>query len=499
MASSIARWNGIQWVIVSDTDDINSKLVLPPAEAGPRDDIPAQARFGHTGTHGSVGFMALDNGQNHIVTANAQFVSFFQRDAAGTGFDPLASLSTAGLDVGPAKMSIRSDVPVANEARFGHVTQHGSVGFISLPAGSNQVISAYNEALRFYQRNSSGVGHDLVGYTHAAKSVLNGWALAQSHPVHGGSYAAIWRDGSDGGDRYTLLTTVSETMLNGLSSVYLRVSNSSVLSANSGSLSVHVPFYTGGLNANGLVQSNGDGTNTFYGNAGRGKIHSLNPVWADDSRNSGAWYEAIILAQSQIQYGFGCRIAVHTYGAGAPQWRVTNWSGEAWEAVSSGADAWANVHCLDAVEYSARVGKKEIRTLRPEREYVGLHRDPEADTVETPDIMALRPVAFRRKKPMVRPVRVDPDGDPADEKSWRTEEYPPGTVHGRESRRERLGLIADEVQHVIPSAVYHGDTGEVSGINWSQVTVALLDHVQELTHTVETLQYRIVELERGEP
>ena len=499
MPSSIARWNGIQWVIVSDTDDINSKLVIPPAEAGPRDDLPTQARFGHIGQHYSVGFMADSSGINQVINAHTQPFYFWQRNAAGTGVDLLGTLSTAGFVVGPAKMSLRADVPAANEAYFGHATQHGSVGFICLPAGANQVISAYNEAMRFYQRNSSGAGHDLLGYVSTARTTFNGWAMSSSHPVHGG-YASIWRDGNDAGDRYILLSTVSETMLNAISAVYLRVSNSTALTAQSGAVSVHVPLNTAAINASGLISSNGDGENTFYGQPGRGKIHNGGRVWADTSINSGSWIYANILAQAMIYYGYGVRIACHLNGVGAPQWRVTGNSGEAWEAVTQNADNWCNVVCADAVEVSALATKKDVRTLRPEREYISVFQDPEADTVEgAPDIMALRPVAFRRKKPMQRPVKIDPDGDPSDAKTWGSEDYPLDTVHGRESRRERLGLIADEVQHVIPSAIHHSDKGEVVGINWSQVTVALLDHVQELTRTIDTLQYRVAELERGEP
>jgi hypothetical protein len=75
------------------------------------------------------------------------------------------------------------------------------------------------------------------------------------------------------------------------------------------------------------------------------------------------------------------------------------------------------------------------------------------------------------------------------------EDEPLDTVAGRESHRERLGLIAEDVEHVVPSAVSHAPGGEAAGIDYAQITVALLDHVQELTRTVETLRYRITELE----
>jgi hypothetical protein len=99
--------------------------------------------------------------------------------------------------------------------------------------------------------------------------------------------------------------------------------------------------------------------------------------------------------------------------------------------------------------------------------------------------------------------RIVPTGpgpvDTDDPTSWTFEDEPLDTVAGHEAHRERLGLIAEDVQHVVPSAVSHGPGGEASGIDYAQITVALLDHVQELTRTVETLRYRITELEGGRP
>ena len=54
--------------------------------------------------------------------------------------------------------------------------------------------------------------------------------------------------------------------------------------------------------------------------------------------------------------------------------------------------------------------------------------------------------------------------------------------------RERLGLIAEQVESVLPSAVDHNADGEVLGIDYAQVTVALLDHVQQLTKRIEMLE-----------
>ena len=59
----------------------------------------------------------------------------------------------------------------------------------------------------------------------------------------------------------------------------------------------------------------------------------------------------------------------------------------------------------------------------------------------------------------------------------------------------RFVIIAEEVETVIPSAVMHNSHGDTMAIDYAQVTVALLDHVQRLTDEVATLRYRITELE----
>jgi hypothetical protein len=92
-----------------------------------------------------------------------------------------------------------------------------------------------------------------------------------------------------------------------------------------------------------------------------------------------------------------------------------------------------------------------------------------------------------------RIVPTDGHSYTADPATWRTE--PEDGVLGHEGTRERLGLIAEEVETVIPSAVTHDRDGKTQAIDYAQVTVALLDHVQRLTDEVATLRYRISELE----
>ena len=173
----------------------------------------------------------------------------------------------------------------------------------------------------------------------------------------------------------------------------------------------------------------------------------------------------------------GARLAM--YSSAGAQWRVNYELGSTIAAMDMNNGGTVSVLAASFPVGSALATKKDVRLLRPERERIVVRRDPTSDVVEQPDIMALRPIVYRSRNLM----------------QLGEEDYPDGTPLGQETRRERMGLIADEVQHVIPSAVMHDSEGEVVGIHYDQITVALLDHVQELTRTVETLQRRITELE----
>jgi hypothetical protein len=152
-------------------------------------------------------------------------------------------------------------------------------------------------------------------------------------------------------------------------------------------------------------------------------------------------------------------------------------NGERIDCVNMAGTGFAVFGALSFSTLSTATAKRDVRSLR-DWERPSVAADPSADTVGLPDVMALRPVAFRPKGGVQRT-----DGSAAD------------GVIGAEGQRERLGLIAEEAQHVIPSAVTHNVDGDALGIDYAQVTVALLDHVQQLTATVETLRYRIAELE----
>ena len=115
-----------------------------------------------------------------------------------------------------------------------------------------------------------------------------------------------------------------------------------------------------------------------------------------------------------------------------------------------GCEQWrnrSNLRCqdsLDCLRHSP--SRRTFARFVPSVSASFVHRDPASDIVEQPDIMALRPTVYRSRKLMQL-------GD---------EDYPDDTPLGRETRRERMGLIADEVQYVIPSAVMHDFDGDVS-------------------------------------
>jgi hypothetical protein len=186
------------------------------------------------------------------------------------------------------------------------------------------------------------------------------------------------------------------------------------------------------------------------------------------------------------------RIAFHSPGV-APQLRGLAADGEQLVAINNVASTYCPVGASAFNTLSTATIKRDIRPLRDVERIVVRH-DVRADLVPEPDIMSLRPVAFRPKVPALRIIPTKGDSyDPADPDSW--ESVPEVGILGHEGTRERLGLIAEEVETVIPSAVTHNIDGDTRAIDYAQITVALLDHVQRLTDEVATLRYRIAELE----
>jgi hypothetical protein len=404
----------------------------------------------------------------------------------------------------PASMGPRA-APYTHDARFGHALGSGYHGFIAHSGGDMSVSTRPGGAL-YIASDGSGT----YAFIKANDHYLSPWWMGAS-PAHGIAALQLW--GADSSTGYNMLAGYGNTYINATpaGSIALRVGNAEKVNISSTYATIYPTISCNAIscasiNTNGYGISTGGGAiqangGPIYGGGidiGAGGL-TCGPIYAGSSQVScgvlaassqvvcgqhwadanpgGAWYQAQIVAYNSPNGQSGARLAMHA-SAGA-QWRINYELGSTIAAMDSSGGGTVQVLAYNLALASALAVKKDVRSLRPERERIFVHRDPESDVVEQPDIMALRPTVYRSRRLMQL-------GD---------EDHPDGTPLGRETRRERMGLIADEVQHVIPSAVMHDHEGEVVGIFYDQITVALLDHVQELTRTVETLRYRVTELE----
>ena len=396
--------------------------------------------------------------------------------------------------VNPAQAGPRQDA--VTQARFGNMSETSKrVGFFAAAAGDNLVISANGQAFSVYDRTADGSSYRQHASFFAGDSRLGGWRFHDS--PHTG--IALLPTANDPTSGYTILAAYGQTYLNSPSggALNFRIGNSQVGVSTATTWTINPTLSCNAISCATIV-TNSYGINAGTGTIACGAINSgavnagasqvscgvlaassqvvCGQHWAD-SNPGGAWYAAQYVAYNSPGGQSGARLAM--YSSAGAQWRVNYENGSTICAMDINNGGTVSVLAASFPVASSLAIKKDVRSLRPERERSFVHRDPASDVVEQPDVMALRPVAYRSRKLMLL-------GD---------EDYPADTPLGRETRRERIGLIADEVQHVIPSAVMHDHEGEVVGIDYAQVTAALLDHVQELTRTVETLQYRIVELE----
>jgi hypothetical protein len=344
----------------------------------------------------------------------------------------------AGTVVPPAQAGPRS-APWPTMARFGHVSGSQGNGFIMTSDGIAEINIPPGKNIQFY--NSTPV---LLANFATAFSSVNSWNFG-THPYHG--LLGFWHTGAGDND-YVILKRAADTLINGGSLVEIRVGNVARLVLSSSSSNVKSDY---------RYETNWNGGNNTWGEAG-------------------------ILSNCTGSGTNQSRIAFNSPGV-APQLRAIATDGEAVHCVNNQANGWSPLAASGFSTMSTQTIKKDIRTLRPERERIVVQHPVDSDTVPTPDIMALRPIVFRPRDETISNDTV-------------TEEPRTGVL-GREERRERLGLIAEEVQHVIPSAVNHNIHDDALGIDYAQVTVALLDHVQRLTDEVATLRYRIAELENA--
>lgn len=95
-------------------------------------------------------------------------------------------------------------------------------------------------------------------------------------------------------------------------------------------------------------------------------------------------------------------------------------------------------------------------------------RDVETTSIPPAVVMALRPVRYRDIS------------DPSPDAPW------------------HIGLIAEEVQSHLPTAVDEDEHGEPFSVDYQKITTALLSVVQEQQRTIESLESRIAALENGQ-
>lgn len=461
---------------------------------------------------------------------------------------------TSGFISGNAEMGPR-DAPWPTMARFGHAGLADNLsGYLAQPDGVLEI----NVPAGKYAFIQDQGGPQLAQFA-AGKANIAGMGIGAS-PPHGSNYTSLWRNGDENPGNYGLLLASDGTYLNAPTngSMYFRRGNSDIMTigtdnkvvtagvvsatggnTNIGNHSVYFPSYGGGWymgDSTWLRSMSDKGTwlgSGWYGcdggiTIGRGGVidgtykldvngnghvwgvlyssgtfYSENQVQSRFTKTDDlGWYTAQMVAWGN--YGGGdtghqTRISMHSPGS-APQIRVIGGFGELFMFVNGGASANVNCQANQFINTSTIRAKREVRSLHPDRDFFPIEPlDPDSDTIEEPpDIMALNVVTYRPKIGSLEIVPTDPSGD------YDTVSDDPTTFEyvsrqgymGDQSRREVLGLIAEEVQYIIPSAVFHGPDREPEGIFYDQVTVALLDHVQRLTNEVATLRYRITELER---
>lgn len=350
-------------------------------------------------------------------------------------------ISPAGTVGPPAYAGPRTNF--ASDARFGHLAQATDMGFIARDEGS--VGAQILGGKQFFVWDS--VGGTFVQFK-LPYSNINGWSMGP-HPG-ATSYQGIWRSGNDALDAYVLLARSVETLINvpAGGTIGMRVGNIDKVAVTAGKVQTY-----------------------------QAQLSALKTV------STSTWADAQVMAECESGAAYNARVTLHQYYA--PQWKVNEAGGERIQAVRESGVAYCPVAASAFEVGSALATKHDVRTLHPQRERIVVHHDPFMDEAPEPDIMALRPVAFRLHGGPPNHVEhgQDPIPDPLD------------SSFGIQATRQRLGLIADEVQHVIPSAVSYDVERQPMGIDYAQITVALLDHVQRLTDEVATLRYRVAELE----
>lgn len=360
-------------------------------------------------------------------------------------------------DFYPAYIGVRRD-GAASYAQFGHATALGRIGYNANSSGPLALIAGPGiDPITFTQANAAGTVETWLATIAPNKFQIGDIALG-AHPTIG--LSAMWLASQSGGADYILARdSGGDLYLNARANraVRMRIANADWLTVDSTPASHQI------LGGSRFVSQFAIPTADYF------------------------WANFVAIATN---VGAQARIGLYSTPV-APQVRSVASQGEKVGLLNNNSTALVNLQCLAVEELSTITTKRDVRALDRDRDRIVVRHDPCSDVVPDPDIMALRPVVFR---PKVGALRLEADPAEPDDLATSTP-VPEIGVLGHEGQRERLGLIAEEVQHVIPSAVTHDRDGNCSGVIYSQVTVALLDHVQRLTEEVATLRYRITELE----
>ena len=438
----------------------------PPGPQGPKGDTGAQGVPGTPGTPGAQGPKGDKGDTGSQGTPGAPGApGVVQAVVAGANVTVDSSnpawpvvAGAAGI-LPPAYAGPRRDGQSAY-AQFGHIasTIPGWCGFLAKADDYLDIICGDSKTVSFWD-GSGGSGRFLGKFFYSTAGSQGGnlevgpWALGPS--IHPG-YAQLCRLDQNPSTGFALLSQGFTTIVNATGQVDVRIGNNQVAA--------------------------------FAGNNIQFKTHFMVVYNAPDF----TWGTANLHAYTTDGVAQP-RLCLSAPGI-APQLRAAASLGEKIGSVSNDANSWVAMQAAGFETMSTITIKRNVRPLRTRPERIVVRHDVRSDTVPTPDVMSLRPVAYRPKEPAKRLVPTNGHSYSADDPdSWRTE--PQIGILGAEGTRERLGLIAEEVAEIIPSAVSHDADGNTMGIDYAQITVALLDHVQQLTEELATLKYRIAELE----
>ena len=73
----------------------------------------------------------------------------------------------------------------------------------------------------------------------------------------------------------------------------------------------------------------------------------------------------------------------------------------------------------------------------------------------------------------------------------------PVSFKRKDTKQQDIGLIAEEVDKVLPVIVKHNDKNEAEGLDYSKLTVVLINAVKELSAEVKELKKKLKDANRN--